>query len=88
MMMLAMTLSWDLFNGNELKERGNPSISPNTRHVGKHAIFPSAFQTNSNFSLIEFKELCFLVVLIINKNARSTSLLCIISGHPLKLMSE
>lgn len=26
MMMFVMTLSWDLFNGNELKERGNPLL--------------------------------------------------------------
>lgn len=49
---------------------------------------PLVFKQYSNFSHVGFAELCCLVVLVINKNAKSTRLLCIIYDHPLKLMFE
>ena len=70
MMMLATGSSWDLFNTNKLQEGGTQFVNPNVgvRDVLRNTQYlPPLFKQFFNFSLVEFEELCCLVIPIINE---------------------
>jgi hypothetical protein len=74
--MVAATNAYHLFNANKWDDNGQQSVNPlrGVRDMlGWLKETPCMFKTLTNFTLVEFEELCTLVCPTIAGNARSTS---------------
>ena len=88
---LAMQNTMEFIHNNEWEEGGQESVNPQEDvHdvLGSMMATLGLFKILTNFSILEFAELCNLVCPTIVAHARSTGTTCVLSGRPLKLSPE
>ena len=88
---LAMQNTMEFIHSNEWEEGGQESVNPQegVRDVlGSMMATPGLFKILTNFSILEFAELCHLICPTIVAHARSSSVIHVLSWHPSKLSPE